>query len=424
MKNIVLITTLLISALFFGCAKDEFGVNKINQTKSAGSIDSNTATQCSSFTLIKPHVDFLFLWDNSSSQFNMGPSLKKALNTTITKVSERFDYRIVVAPIKTNLNTYQGYDDISLVAENPKGLTPTAQARLRDKGSAINLIDTMVTIPGSDERTYERTKYLLKWAKDQNIFRQDSYLIVVVMSNGDDKKNGAYDLDVTGLKSYARIEAENMYNYAISTIGANQFRFMTMVPHKNRTACSIAGQDQPSYGYQTASNEVNKLAGHPSSDASPYADSYDICGGDYTYIFNGVNNSIEDTLIKHVYTRWPVIERSYITTPPPFDPDKIRVTKLINGIPTELEEGVDWEYAGFKQNYWTRKRPTIGEATTGYFINLLTNKGKVTYPECLVVDTQDLADCYQYLQLQSKPNTSSMALKINGININESTSNG
>ncbi len=433
MKKIVLTTLITLTALFTGCAKDEFGVNKISQTKSTGNIDTNTATQCSSFTLIKPHVDFLFLWDNSPSQFGMDSSLKNALNKTISKVSERFDYRVLLAPITTGVGEYQGTSHTSLIAENPKNLSVLIQnTYLKKKEDAFNLLSTIpVYNNGRYEPTYDRILHLLSWAKSNNIFRKNSYLVIVVMSNGEDTGSGTCELGDAGcLSTYASNKADQIYNYAKTSMQSEQVRLMTMVPRKNSNICEVGGQSQPVHGYPAASARIHSLAGSPLQFACEdnsvpcKPDSYDICNASYEGIFNGINDSIENTLIKHVYSWWPVIERNYSTNPPPFDPTAIRVTKLINGAPTELEEGVDWQYAGFQYNHWTREAPTMGESTTGYFIKLISTKGKVTYPECLVVDTQELADCYQYLQLQSKPNLATLALKINGTIIPQSSTNG
>ncbi|MCK5882817.1 MAG: hypothetical protein KAG61_03950, partial [Bacteriovoracaceae bacterium] len=228
---------------------------------------------------------------------------------------------------------------------------------------------------------------------------------------------------------YAQGKATTIYNYAKNSMQAEQVRFMTMVPRKNAVVCSSVGHKQPAHGYAAASAKIHALTGSPLQYACTdksipcMPDSYDICSSSYEGIFNGIDDSIQDTLIKNTYRYWPIIKANE-TTPPPFDPSKVQITKIGQGGEiVELEEGRDWKYVGYRSNQWTRETPSKGEPMTGYFVEL-TDSGKVEYPACLVVETQNLADCYQYIQLQSKPYTSSITLKINGININESNIDG
>ena len=117
----ILVFTLVIAS----CAKEEFLAKKSQDSFSAPLTFSNNATVCSQFTLIKPRVDFLFLWDNTSSQTFVTNETKAALSNTINYISDRFDFHILMAPLVPLPGS--GIDDVAyLITSSTFGLGQSA----------------------------------------------------------------------------------------------------------------------------------------------------------------------------------------------------------------------------------------------------------------------------------------------------------
>ncbi|PJB54379.1 MAG: hypothetical protein CO099_01880, partial [Bdellovibrio sp. CG_4_9_14_3_um_filter_39_7] len=128
---------LIILALFLSsCGKEQFSTSRKVETTSTSPIQLNSSKACSSFTLIKPQVDFLFLWDNSSSTTFINNSTKTALNNTIDSISSRFDYHILLAPLVGS-----GNGDAKFVSETPVGLGSAALGMKIDRSQAANSLN-------------------------------------------------------------------------------------------------------------------------------------------------------------------------------------------------------------------------------------------------------------------------------------------
>jgi hypothetical protein len=147
-------------------------------------------------------------------------------------------------------------------------------------------------------------------------------------------------------------------------------------------------------------------------------DSYNICNGQFQNIFDGINQSIQDITLHHVYRYWPIAQ----TLNPSFDPEKITVTKS-TGEQLIENDANGFRYIGLKENLPTRILPTLGEIKSGHMIELYGN-AKVTFPECLQIKTQSPADFYNYIVLHEEPNPETLSIKINGKIIERNEQNG
>ena len=132
-KNILRVFFTLIGLIFSGCGKEMFSASKSKQLNKTSPIVKNTSQSCSNFTLIKPEVDFLFLWDNSTSSVFINDQTKAALNNTIDLVSSRFDYHMLLAPLVGSGNA-----NAKLISETPDGLSSSALSMKIDRALAAD----------------------------------------------------------------------------------------------------------------------------------------------------------------------------------------------------------------------------------------------------------------------------------------------
>jgi hypothetical protein len=432
LTNLKTIVTLLIGlTLLVGCGKEQFSIKKKVESQNTNPVSLNTSSSCSSFTLIKPKVDFLFLWDNSSSSIFINDSTKAALNNTIDLVSSRFDYHIMLAPLvlpSPNTNDYAKF-----ISDTPDGLTQSALNMKIDRSQAASALNTFPGGIGSVEAGLSRASWLISNNISNGIFRPNSYLIIVVMSNQDDTSYPNAPISGADREIHIQNKSKELLclrgNYSSSCSGpslnSQQMRFISLVGH---SSCSSAGVASANYVYKKVSEIVYSSSytnGNPSASGASYPyDSYNLCSqSNFVHLFDGVNNSIQDTLIKHKYNYWPLAS----TGAAAIDPDEVRVYK--DGVEmNRLTEPVGGGSNGFSftngiQAVNTRYEPTPGEPFTGYVVKLYGN-ARVTYPECMTIKTQSPKEFYGFVHLQTKPVESTINLKINGQTVPQSTTNG
>lgn len=411
MKPSIILGLGLATLLLSSCSKESFAPKKNQDSFSASSVQSSSASQCAGFTLVKPPVDFLFLWDNTSSQYFVNDQTKQALNNTIALVSNRFDYHIMMAPLVGS-----GNSSAFLVAENPNGLTSSALNMLVPQSDAASRLGSFPTSTQSNEKGLERVNQLISNNRSNHIFRQNSYVIIVLMSNGDDlvyTNNGLVNGPATN--NYIEQQKNTLFSLK-NAMSSEQMRFISLVAFN---ACQSGFK--ANYSYKKMSDLVYIDSGAYDQAGRPFPDSYDICSTGFIHLFDGINNAIQDVLINHVYDAWPISSNAQLT----FNPDTIKVKKS-NGqefFPVSGPgNGSGFRYIGYTSRN-TRLLPTPGEPFTGHMIELY-DSARVTYPECLIVETETPIEYYGYVHLQAKPVVNTIKLVINGTTISQSTTNG
>jgi chorismate mutase len=416
--------------LICACSKEEFAPFTQKKTTTAPPIVTNAppvGNSCSNFTLVKPPVDFLFVWDNSSSQVFITPETKAALNNVITSISDRFDYHIMLAPLLPKFSAGRPVQYVIASNDNSLNLPASQQYMKIPYIEAPQKLDEFTLVGGTIENGYDRVIDLLNLNRSNNIFRQNAYTIVVVMSNEDETS----DIPPGGVRS--NINLQNVINTKFSQIkqirdslNSIQFRFISLVAHKiGNHSCSNLWDDGISYRRMSKKiyDEINPPANKPTDQNNrlSVADSYSICNGQFLTLFDGINSTIQEQVIQHVYNYWPLAS----TTDPVFDPGAITVTKN-NGqnlVQNDLVNGFRL-LPGIQVDHPTRQfPPPPGERFTGYLIELFGN-GRVTFPECINVRTQSPAEYYGYLSMNKDPDLSSIQLTIDGVTIPQSNTNG
>lgn len=431
MKKLNLLILVFLLSLLSGCPEGAFKPNERKDTSVANPIQFSSNLSCSSFTLIRPQVDFLFLWDNSTSTNFINPSTQAALNNTIDLISDRFDYHIMISPLLGSGNT-----NSSLITYDPNGLGSSATAMRIDRSQASTALSQLPTVQGSYEAGVSRATSLISSNISNGVFRQGAYTMIVVMSNQDDNSwvQGAFPTSYDR-NAYINNKINDLMclrgNYSGACSGSSlnslQMRFFSIVAHSED-----CGGSQPQFDSNLVYKKMSELAysipytnGNPSPTSSsfPY-DSYNICNvSNFATIFDGINNSIQDQVINHQYDWWPVASSGSTS----IDPNEINVTKggtTLSKLSEPVAPGANgYTFTNSVQTQNTRYAPTSGEPYTGYMIKLYGN-ARVTYPECLTVQTQTPKEYFGYVNMVSKPYEPSIQLTIDGQSIPQSSTNG
>ncbi len=471
-----LLAILAIPWLLTSCSESQFGVRRGQVADNTPDVKISSANQCSNFTLIRPKVDLLFLWDNSSSAYFINDETRKALNRLVNNVSNRFDYHIVMAPL-IRANNWGVNDYMRIVTYDTAGLSSTALSMRVPKENASNFL-SFPTAPGSTESGLERAREVLHHNIQQTngVFRQGAYSIIVLMSTEDDNSfatgtnyinpalrtpyvnNKAHELlCIRGNynNSYGSSYNGSIYNQNCAgapTLNSPMMRFISVVANdvqrcqNNKILNAKVGESYERmssllyiHPYENSIPSPNDQFGAPLQQRGSVSyqrfDSNDICRRDYKGIFDGVNSAIQDTVISHVYKYWPVAGPNAS-----IDPDTIIVRKSNGQEFFEIPGGVTiiedytgtndrdlsnqpiegWRYIN-NDTRNTRFLPSNGEPYTGHLVQLFGN-AKVTYPECLKITFSSEQEYYGYVHITGKPLESSIVLAINGTTINRCAS--
>ncbi len=428
LRYLVALTGILM--LTSSCGVEEFASKKKKDTLALVGTQVSSQTACSNFTYIKPKVDFLFLWDNSSSAVFINDQTRQALNQTIDLISTRFDYHIMLAPLVlpsgASVNSYAGL----IVSDTPSGeMTNTALSMRIDRSAAQNHLSNFPAV-GSSEYGTQRAIDLLNTNKTtssgalKNAFRYGAHTIVVVMSTEDD--DGVFQTSGNGdrqkLDNFVSQKTSSL-NSLKNSLDSLQLRFFSIV---RKRECNQSYAPMNPFAFSEAYRRVSEQVYYSQSplpaDLGGNRDSFDLCDiSNFTTVFDGINNSIQDFILGHKYNYWPVAQSGAN-----IDPNEISVTKDGVGYP-QLSEPVFGNPDGFSfsntvQTVNTRFEPDAGEPFTGYVVKLYGN-AQVTYPECMSVRTQTVLEWYGYAHMQSKPVESSIQLKIDGIPVSQCPSN-
>lgn len=425
-----------LSVLAASCGVEEFATKKNKDGINTNPITIGTQNSCSQFTYIKPKVDFLFLWDNSSSAVFINPQTRQALMQTIDFISDKFDYHIALAPLVPNNTSFNHVK--FLISDTPSGqLSSDLSGNILDDRAQANAhLSSFPTNVGNSEYGTQRAIDVINHFKTQpnqfnnygepiyNGFRPNAHTIIVLMSTEDDDgKPVRPDL----YNSYINQKVAEL-NTIKNSLDSEQLRFFSIVRKKSGGGCS--GYSDPYFMneiYKKISNanfyqqnplpELNDLNTNVSARMQ---DSFDLCAvSDFTRIFDGINNSITDVVLGHKYDHWPVaLPGANI------DENEVYVSKNGASIPrsydgTAPSGASGWfTYTNSVQTVNTRYEPEPGEPFTGYVVELF-GSARVTYPECVSVRTQTPLEWYGYAHMSAKPIESSIQLKIDGIAVSK-----
>lgn len=404
----------LLPLLFLGCGAEQFATSPKTTSHQANPLQTYAHQSCSTFTLIKPKVDVLYVVDNSGSSYYIANDIKTALSNTVSKLSQDFDYRVIGTPL---IETAAYNNDFQVMTNSTdlSGL-PSDDRRIF---SASNFSFFSNTPLSGVERGLHRVVNFVDHHKNA-LIRKDSYLVVVLVSNG-------RDLDVEEDAGFGNGETIfNSYNYnsRMSSL-VNLKNFLNSIQLR---MISVTAKSVCIPGYRTALKSYVKMSedlyiGSGAHDNDLNKDSYDLCSsGGISSIFDAINNSIKQVVLPHKYRYWPI---TFAENNELVSLDEIRVQKISpSGSSVAMVRDTDWIYEdkGSVQSVNTRELPTLGEPISGRHFIKFSNL--VTYPDCVLVTSISRIEYFGYVVLPQKPILSSVHVKINGVEIPQNSSNG
>lgn len=429
----------LVLLLVASCGKELFQANKNTSNTTSVSLNNSSLSQCANHTLVRPPVDLLFIWDNSTSTTFLNDGTKTALNNIISSISDRFDYSVMMAPLLGSGNSNTFYF-------SRRGHIPTGGISVITKSEASYKLSQFPSVNGSSESGAKRARDLIYNNISNNVFRKNAYTMVVIMSNDDDNSyvSGNYGASDLIAQEYAFDMAHDLscirgnYNGSLYSsggalshkgqFGSNcsglsssrkldslMFRFMSVVPFSGGSSCSASTTSATNRVYKKMS-ELVYTTGYTNSNPQPMDalsspfDSTNICSGSYSNVFDGVNNAIVDVVLKHKYDYWPVAS-NYDSV----DANSLVLTKS-NGemiSPYNSSTGSGYTYVGGQTNRNTRYVPTSGEPFTGKMVRLY-GSSRISYPDCLKVAYTQEPQYLAYCHIEANANPSSLIVKVNG----------
>ena len=352
------------------------------------------------FSIVKTKVDFLFLWDNSTSMTQYrNKLLKENVNKNIKKISNDFDVHMLFAPIIDKEGSIQ--NDGYPIADNYLGLDESIKNKLILKESVDSYLANFDSISGSKEHGIERAISLIEANKNNGLFRTGAYTIIFLISSGD-------DTDAERLDNLA-----NKLLALQSSLKSTQFRFISLVPHKK--SCFISSTPKASRYIEISKALFDHFkTNSPLHGLNPInntPDSFDACNEeDISKAFEYVNATIYPD--DHIYNYWPIAPSST-----QIDQSKIDVTKF--SFKNNKEEKViksaqnGFEYFGKHNSLAIRRFPEPpGEIIKDSHFIKLNGSAEVYYPDYLIVKTQSPQDHFGYIRLQYRPYLKNLYLEI------------
>lgn len=443
-----LILLILVLTGLFSCGKERFSTIKENESSKSQDkvLTQNNIT--TNFTYIKPEVDFLFLWDNSTSSLFVDNTTLNALANLLANISTQFDYHIMIAPLKGS-----GSAQAKIATSTPTGLSGSALGMQISLSQIPSTALGFTKVSGNQEAGVTRAVDIINANRSNGVFRQNAYVNVVVISNQDDNSwEVKFPPSVRERNQYVGFKLNDLLclrgNYTpptgfncsgITPLNSQQMRFMSVVAYAdpNTQSCGNLSYWKKNHVYKEISskiysapytnsvvlNDQDARSDLETSSGFTNYDSYDLCSmGSFSSLFSGVNASIQATLIPHKYNYAPVAGAGAN-----IDPNEVQVFKngvSINRLTPPVNPGdYGFTFDNVVQTVNTRYEPTPGEPYTGYVVKL-HGTARAVYPDQIRVTTLSPVEFFGYIPVGAKPYEPSITVRINGTEVPKSSVNG
>jgi hypothetical protein len=417
MNKRTLIPLLFLLLALVGCGSEEFGTVPQSTTSNPDSVKAYEQLSCSSYTLIKPKVDILYVVDNSASSFYLSSDIKNAVKNTVNSISKQFDYRMIGT---TLIPDSTPYDDYQIMTNSMDPLTAQASSRKVISSSEL----TFFTNPdgGSNEAGIGRVIDFMSNNPD-NLFRQNAYHIVVLVSNGRDTQVEVDPLGTGQTKLAKNPDGTTVFSTRLASfnslkasLNSQQLRLFAVTPKQH--ACK-EGWRGSLLSYVKMANQLydDSLA----TDNNSAKDSYDLCTGTLSTIFTAINNSIKQVVIPHSYKYWPI---TFAKAGENVDFNQLQVYKVTGNSAPVLLPSSTYAYRNIPAGVNTRVSPSEGEYQAGpHFVEFNTSS-YITYPDCVQIRSVSKTEYFGYVVLPREPKPETISLRINGSVVPQSASNG
>lgn len=414
MKTIWSSISLVFMLFLYSCGSEQFGTVPQRNSSETNAVTAFQQASCSGHTLIKPEVDILYVVDNSTSSYYLADDIKQSIKNTISSISSEFDYRVIGTPL---IETANGNEDYQVLSKS--SLPSTFSSKQVASHSEFTFFTN--NVPGSYENGLERIRSFISAHSSDGLFRKKSYLLVILISNGRDKEiesdagygNGETVLN-TAKYSTRLSELQNLKTY----LESQQFRLFSLTAN---TSCK-PGWLSSMKSYAKMSKDLY-LAHTPALSSNPptWPDHFDLCGKEISKVFSEVNSTIKQVIIPHHYKYWPI---TFTNATDVIDVSTIKVFKSSpNSAPVQLTTG--WQYVqnpNYPSAINTRTQPSAGEPTTAR--HLIEFNPEIVYPDCIQVTSTSNLEYFNYIVIPKAPKIETIEVKINGVVIPKSDTNG
>jgi hypothetical protein len=251
--------------------------------------------------------------------------------------------------------------------------------------------------------------------QSNKILRQNAHLIVILVSNGKD-----YEIETTsGFNSSAFTSRKDSLLAIKSYLSSKQLRLFSVTANVGGTAtCGSTGFYSSKNSYGDMSSAL-LLAQKISSSTS---DHYDLCPpSSISAVFAGVNTTIQQIIIPHTYDKWPI---TFATPATGLNKNSIQVLKSSPTMAPTAIASSKWTLVENSPSVPSRTQPSEGEPISGNLIKFNSPDDYITYPECIQVTSTSNLEYFQYVVIPKVPKMESVVLKIKGVTIPQSTTNG
>lgn len=402
------------------CGGEQFGTTPQADKPSIDAVKGFEQVTCSGHTLVRPLVDILYVVDNSTSSYYVPQDIKTGIQNTINSISSQFDYRVIGTTLFETALGNQEYQVLSKSQESLPASIP--QSKIVTSSGQFNFFQKIVE--NGTERGLGRVQSFI--ANHQtDLFRQNAYLFIVLVSNGRDVdvEHVIKDDYVNTHQTEAEIAAFNNRKNALLTIKSylqNQQMRLFSVTANDRSCGHI--NSPKSYGAmsQALLDASGPLNPYPSNN-----DHFDLCNsGGISALFAGINASIKQIIIPHKYKYWPI---TFSETPTGLNLNEIKVYKSSPTQAPSLMPASSWKYVSNENftSYNSRIEPKPeGEPINTRHLIEFTSGNEIVYPNCVQITSVSNLEYFGYVVIPKVPKMESVVLKINGKQVTQSESDG
>jgi hypothetical protein len=409
-----------------GCGEEIFNKSTLKDSDKANTLKYFTEDECAGFTFDKPEVDFLFVIDNSGSASSQQfQSIKTQLSNVFSYAPNDFNYHMLFAPLLPTSG--ESITALPVIISDPTSVPSITNI---NRKQSINEVTVFAPPAGGNvEAGFSRVQSIIDGNRSNGIFRNNSHVIVILISNEYDTslftyvggnqiyQQAVYNSHFETFKKYTRKYVQGGGSVS-NPLNAESFRFIAVTPHSN------CGSFTYRPGYKEMAIDLYNYNNIPSVPgfSYPQKDAHNICSGNYQQIFSSIDATIQKVVVEHSYDHWKISNANANQ----IQADDITVTKILAdgtriNVPESATQG--FEYLGYKVNQNTRYEPTIGEPRTGLMIRLNGN-ARVHYQECISAKTRTPTEWFGYKAVQREPDLSTVKVVIRGQEYPQSSSDG